>query len=341
MSYIKQNFVDGQVLMASHLNHIEDGIASLGESGGGLNATSAALLINILRNALYNTDQSNNITLLQNALNTGGGSAGTGGSSTYAIINNLTNVTTSNTNTSVIANGSYSTTLTVNDGCTLSSVSITMGGADITSTAYANGVVTISSVTGLLIITAVADSGADAGSYIQDGLIHEFTSLSAKKIISGGQSIFNSGEDFTVFVAAKKTDNMNNYAHKWIGDGGTSSNLEFTFRRNWDNKVSVTIADREDSSLNSDNNKTYNIPDGVDVDGMIYAWVVKSGSDIITYINDIKVGTITQENALIFEGNLIINNNACPIPKLLIYDRALSIDECTQTYEIMRAEVGE
>ena len=47
MSYIKQNFVDGQVLMASHLNHIEEGIVSLGESGGGLNTTSSALLINI------------------------------------------------------------------------------------------------------------------------------------------------------------------------------------------------------------------------------------------------------------------------------------------------------
>ena len=29
MSYVKQNFVDGQVLEAEHLNHIEDGIEAL------------------------------------------------------------------------------------------------------------------------------------------------------------------------------------------------------------------------------------------------------------------------------------------------------------------------
>lgn len=34
MSYEKQNFVDGQVLTAAHLNHIEDGISALESQGG-------------------------------------------------------------------------------------------------------------------------------------------------------------------------------------------------------------------------------------------------------------------------------------------------------------------
>ena len=357
MAYSKQNFTNGQTLTAEHLNHMEQGIVDAMEmagnagggsdsgTGGGLSNTASALLVNILRNALYNTDQSSNITLLQNELNgeSGGDSGGdSGDTTTYAVINNLTNVTTSNKSTSVTANDSYSATLTVNDGCTLGSVTVTMGGADITSTAYANGKVTISAVTGLLIITAVATSSSSGGgAYIQDGLEHEFTSLSAKKTISGGQSIFNSGEDFTVFVASKKTDTMQNYAHKWIGDGGTSANLEFHFRRNWDNKISLTAAEVDDTSLSGDNNKSWACPSSVDVDGMLYVWVVKNGGTITAFCNDIQIGTILQENAKIFEGDLVINASNYPTPKLLIYSRALSADECTQTYEAMRAEVGE
>jgi hypothetical protein len=73
---------------------------------------------------------------------------------TYSITNKLTNVTTNN-NTSVVAEGdAYSATLTpVGE---LSSVTVTMGGNDITSSAYANGVINISSVTGDVVITAVA-----------------------------------------------------------------------------------------------------------------------------------------------------------------------------------------
>lgn len=347
MAYEKQTFVKGQTLTAGHMNHIENGLEEHEsrlenvEKNGGLSNTASALLVNILRNALYNTDQSSNITLLQNELS--GNSGGSGDATTYAVINNLTNVTTSNKSTSVTANGSYSATLTVNDGCTLGSVTVTMGGADITSTAYANGKVTIGAVTGLLIITAVATSSSSGGggAYIQDGLEHEFTSLSAKKTISGGQSIFNSGADFTVFVAAKKTDTMTNYAHKWIGDGGTSDNLEFCFRRNWNNQISLTATEVEDASLSSDNNKSWACPSGVDVDGMLYVWVVKDGGTVTAFCNDIQIGTISQANAKIFEGNLVINASNYPTPKLLIYSRALSADECTQTYEAMRAEVGE
>lgn len=32
MTYEKQNFIDGQVLTAEHLNHIEDGIAAVAEA---------------------------------------------------------------------------------------------------------------------------------------------------------------------------------------------------------------------------------------------------------------------------------------------------------------------
>lgn len=337
MSYEKLNLKDGDKWSASHVAHLEAGISeAMSASSGGLDDTAKVLLVNILRNAVFSTNQASNIVALEAAFGSGGGG---GTTSTYAILNNLTNVTTNNTASSVAANGSYGATLTAADGCTMKSVVVTMGGADITASAYTDGKINIPSVTGIVIITAVAE-GASAAAYVQDGLIHEFSNLSAKKTISGGQSIFNSGEDFTVFVAHKKTDTMSNYAHKWIGDGGTAANLEFSFRRNWNNQISLTAAEADDDSPSSDNNKTWKCPDGVDVDGMIYAWVVKNGSTITAYCNDIKLGTITQENAKIFDGDLVINASNYPTPKVLIYNRALSADECTQNYNSMIAEVG-
>lgn len=336
MSYEKLNLKDGDKWSASHVAHLEAGISeAMSASGGGLDDTAKVLLVNILRNAVFSTNQASNISALEAAFGFGGGG---GTTSTYAILNNLTNVTTNNTASSVAANGSYGATLTAADGCTMKSVVVTMGGADITASAYTDGKINIPAVTGIVIITAVAE-GASVAAYVQDGLIHEFSNLSAEKIISGGQSIFNSGADFTVFVAAKKTDTMKNYAHNWIGYG-SSNNLEFFFRRSWNNPIALTAAEADDASLSSDNNKTWKCPDGVDVDGMIYAWVVKSGSTITAYCNDIKLGTIAQENAKIFDGDLKINNSKYPTPKVLIYNRALSAGECTQNYNSMIAEVG-
>ena len=75
---------------------------------------------------------------------------------TYTITKNLTNCTISNSASSITQNASYSATISANSGYTLGDVTITMGGADITSTAYSNGDISISSVTGNIVITASA-----------------------------------------------------------------------------------------------------------------------------------------------------------------------------------------
>lgn len=56
----------------------------------------------------------------------------------------------------VALNGSFTTTLTANTSCILNQVEVIMGGVDITSTAYSNGVITIADVTGDVMITALA-----------------------------------------------------------------------------------------------------------------------------------------------------------------------------------------
>lgn len=74
----------------------------------------------------------------------------------YVITYNLTDVVSSNTSVTAIEGESFTTTLSVGNDYAIDSVTVTMGGVDITATAYANGVVNISEVTGAIVITATA-----------------------------------------------------------------------------------------------------------------------------------------------------------------------------------------
>jgi hypothetical protein len=65
MNYQKQNFVDGEVLSASQLNHMEDGIANAagaqgpkgdkGDPGEGFTSTAKELMLSLFENATYKT----------------------------------------------------------------------------------------------------------------------------------------------------------------------------------------------------------------------------------------------------------------------------------------------
>lgn len=71
---------------------------------------------------------------------------------------NMTNVSASNTASIVNDGDSYTTTLSANSGYALSSVTVTMGGRDITDSVYSadTGTVSIPAVTGNVVITAAA-----------------------------------------------------------------------------------------------------------------------------------------------------------------------------------------
>lgn len=132
----------------------------------GLNQTAKDLLIAILENAVFVSNQTENITALKTALSGAD-------ENSWAIIQNLTGALSSNTATSVTKNSSFTTTITADINYTLSSVTVTMGGTDITSSVYSDGVVTISNVTGTVIITAVAQK--DSGNTMPtDGLMLKF-----------------------------------------------------------------------------------------------------------------------------------------------------------------------
>lgn len=137
-------------------------------SGTGLPDTAKKLLIAILKNAVYTVNQKTNIEALENAL-----SAQNTPTDAWSIVQNLSYVTSTNTAFNVKKGESYTTTIVPNKNYTINSVTVVMGGVDITNTAYNNGVITINSVTGNVTITAIAkkNSGALLPS---DGLLANF-----------------------------------------------------------------------------------------------------------------------------------------------------------------------
>lgn len=137
-------------------------------SGTGLPDTAKKLLIAILKNAVYTVNQKANIEALENALSTQNTPT-----DAWSIVQNLTYVTSTNTAFNVKKGESYTTTIVPNKNYTINSVTVVMGGVDITNTAYNNGVITINSVTGNVTITAIAkkNSGALLPS---DGLLANF-----------------------------------------------------------------------------------------------------------------------------------------------------------------------
>lgn len=170
MGYNRQNFKNGQVLTAVCLNRMEDALCELMDkldNPSGTSSTASALLVDILRNAIYSTDQSANITALENAL--GGGTDDPDVPdvpdepdepvvTTYTITRELINVTSSNNQNSVAEGAAYTATLTADEGYVLDNVTVTMGGVDVTTTAWkaATSSIIIANVTGNLVVAAAA-----------------------------------------------------------------------------------------------------------------------------------------------------------------------------------------
>ncbi len=80
----------------------------------------------------------------------------------YSITKNLTNCSINNSATQAVGGNSYSATITANSGYELKTVSVTMGGNPVS---VSGGVINIATVTGDIVITAVAEEKAVTPSY--------------------------------------------------------------------------------------------------------------------------------------------------------------------------------
>ena len=149
VSKLRSDSGDLNSLVTKDKTSLVNAINEAASTGNGLDDEAQELLIDILRNAIYTSDQSENIDALEYNLS--------GGLQKYNITYNLINSNSSNTKTRISESKSYTTNITAQSGYSLLSVTVTMGGTDITSTAYSNGVVTIAEVTGDIVISATSD----------------------------------------------------------------------------------------------------------------------------------------------------------------------------------------
>lgn len=117
------------------------------QNGNGLTTAEKNTMLTLFKNVPYSTDMSATISELV-ALWT----------VNHGVAYNLTNATSSNAASAITEGDAYKTTLTADNLFTLSGavVEVTMGGVDITEEAYSNGVISIASVTGDVVITVAA-----------------------------------------------------------------------------------------------------------------------------------------------------------------------------------------
>lgn len=141
----------------------------------GVSAEEKELIMSLFRNAAYTADMSATLAQLE-ALWSGSGEMpdepDVPGVTTYKVTNNLTNVSTTNAVATIEQGAIYVASLSADDGYEISGVTVTMGGEDVTATYYADGAISIPSVTGDIVITAVAEVPASADwsiVYCQDG----------------------------------------------------------------------------------------------------------------------------------------------------------------------------
>lgn len=105
---------------------------------------------------------------------------------TWNVTNTLSNASTSNTATKTAKDGTYTAIISANTGYTLdgATVSVTMGGANVTSAVYSNGVVNIPAVTGDVVITVVAVAltvVSISAVYTQSGTVYDTDTLDSLK----------------------------------------------------------------------------------------------------------------------------------------------------------------
>ena len=100
----------------------------------------------------------------------------------YSVTGNLSNCVSSNSAVSVAQGDSYKTTITAVSGYALESVTVTMGGVDITAQAVSGGSISIAGVTGDVVITAVAVSAGPG-----------YTNLAQPDPNATGEAAWNAG----------------------------------------------------------------------------------------------------------------------------------------------------
>ena len=170
----QETMADLETRLQAEIDDLSDRIDDIEAGGSGLSSTEKQLILTLFSKAAYAEDDAGTAYDALEELWT---------TTTRTITYNLSHVSSSNSTASIENGQSYTTTLTASTNYTLNSVTVTMGGVDITSTAYSSGTITIPSVTGNIVITATAVPAVSSISavYTQSGTVHETDSLDSLK----------------------------------------------------------------------------------------------------------------------------------------------------------------
>jgi hypothetical protein len=153
-TFAKKTWVAKEKITTAELNRMEEGISDVSSQCKDI-ANNFKLVSgdNNTIKLMFGTKELSSITI------NGGTVEPT--PNTYTITNTLSNATNSNTATSVEENSSYSANISADSGYKLKTVTVTMGGKDITSSAVSGNTISISSVTGNIAITVTTETDTD------------------------------------------------------------------------------------------------------------------------------------------------------------------------------------
>ncbi len=227
---------------------------------------------------------------------------------THSITNNLTHCTTSNTAKTINANSKYSTTINAEAGFTLNTITVTMGGKDITSSVVNNNVITISSVTGDVVITAKAIEIVAPTVYsITNNLTNCNTSNSTTSVTKGGSfsTIITARDGYkisaiTVTMGGKDVTNtvVNNNT---ITIASVTGNIVITAKAIIVTPSTYTITNNLTNCTTSNNAKT------VSANGKYSATITVNTGYVLSTFN-VSMGGVDITDSVVNQNTITINS---------------------------------
>ena len=177
---------------------------------------------------------------------------------TYSVTYNLNGVSSSNNTTTITENSNYNTTLSADNNLTINSVSVTVGGVNVTDSVYSNGIINIDNVNGNIVINASAiNEGGNEGDDEDSDSIIKCKNISIKS--TDGTESASTTRISTDFIPLTISGNLSitsltteNYQFllrfydgdkKYLGSAGTAWTLDGSKVYIYSNKVSVKFDD--------------------------------------------------------------------------------------------------
>lgn len=147
-----------------------------------------------------------------------------------SITKTLSHCSSSDPTTAIEDGAALSITLTPDSGYTLDSVTVTMGGTDITAEVYSDGMISIASVTGDIVITASASKEVSYTNLVATAINSDGSSLPYQDgyslSSSGEASAYGSGYTCTGFIPL--AGNITKHIYRIAGEGiGFSTTEEY------------------------------------------------------------------------------------------------------------------